>query len=302
MVFQFEHMQVDHGASKFDVRPLDLRALKASLGRWQDGLADVGWNSLYWDNHDQPRVVSRFGDDGAFREASAAMLATVLHLHRGTPYVYQGEELAMTNAPLARVEDLRDLEALNHYAEAVAAGGDPRSVLAIIRPMARDNARTPMQWDGSAHADFTTGTPWIDVNPNHVEINAEAAVADPRSIFHHYRRLIALRHDEPVVALGSFSMLLPDHPSPLRVHPPARPRRAARGGELLARGRGRRDPRCRGLGRSGGADRHRWRARAGHRRARRGPDGRPLGFARPPTGAQRGLTSPPARKIGPRLF
>ncbi|MGZ7013794.1 MAG: glycoside hydrolase family 13 protein [Acidimicrobiales bacterium] len=213
MVFQFEHMQLDHGASKFDVHPLDLRDLKASLARWQDGLADTGWNSLYWDNHDQPRIVSRFGDDGPFREASAKMLATVLHLHRGTPYVYQGDELAMTNAPLAHLDDLRDLEALNHHAEAVAAGGDPEAVLATIRPMARDNARTPMQWDASANAGFTTGTPWIDVNPNHIEINAAAAVADPASVFHHYRRLIALRHDEPVVAIGDFTLLLPDHPT-----------------------------------------------------------------------------------------
>ncbi len=213
MVFQFEHMQLDHGANKFDVRPLDLRDLKASLGRWQDGLAETGWNSLYWDNHDQPRIVSRFGDDGAFREQSAKMLATVLHLHRGTPYVYQGEELAMTNAPLAHLDDFRDLEALNHYAEAVAAGGDPESVLHTLRPMARDNARTPMQWDSSPHAGFTTGTPWIDVNPNHVEINAAAATADPDSTYHHYRRLIALRHDEPTVALGDFTMLLADHPT-----------------------------------------------------------------------------------------
>jgi oligo-1,6-glucosidase len=212
MVFQFEHVQVDRGATKWDVLPLDLRKLKASLGRWQAGLADVGWNSLYWNNHDQPRAVSRFGDDGAHRVRSAKALATVLHLHRGTPYVYQGEELGMTNAPFASLDDFRDIESLNHYREAVAAGADPDDVLATLREASRDNARTPMQWDATEHAGFTTGTPWLAVNPNHAEINAEAARADPDSVFHHYRRLIELRHSEPAVALGDFTMLRPDDP------------------------------------------------------------------------------------------
>ncbi len=213
MVFQFEHVQLDQGTTKWDVHPLQLRDLKASFGRWQAGLASVGWNSLYWNNHDQPRVVSRFGDDGEFREKSATMLATVLHLHRGTPYVYQGEELGMTNAPFARIEDFRDIESLNHYATAVAAGADPDDVLAALRAMSRDNARTPMQWDATSHAGFTSGTPWLAVNPNHVEINAEAAIAAEGSVFHHYRRLIELRHDEPVVAHGDFTMLLPRDPT-----------------------------------------------------------------------------------------
>ena len=210
MVFQFDHMYLDQGATKWDPRPLRLLDLKASLGRWQEGLADVGWNSLYWNNHDQPRAVSRFGDDGAHRVRAAKMLATVLHLHRGTPYVYQGEELGMTNAPWSRIEDFRDIETLNHYAEAVANGADPEQVLAVLRPRSRDNARTPMQWDASPHAGFTTGVPWLPVNPNHAEINAEAARADPDSVFHHYRRLIGLRHSEPVVAFGDFTMLLPE--------------------------------------------------------------------------------------------
>jgi oligo-1,6-glucosidase len=209
MVFQFEHVQLDQGATKWDVRPLRLGDLKASFGRWQVGLQEVGWNSLYWDNHDQPRAVSRFGDDGAFRVQAAKMLATVLHLHRGTPYVYQGEELGMTNAAFARIEDFRDIESLNHYASALAGGADAQDVLAGLRQMSRDNARTPMQWDESPHAGFTTGTPWIAVNPNFVEINAVAALADPASVFHHYRQLIALRHNEPVVAHGDFTMLLP---------------------------------------------------------------------------------------------
>jgi oligo-1,6-glucosidase len=210
MVFQFEHVQLDQGDAKWDIRPLDLRALKASLGRWQTGLAQTGWNSLYWNNHDQPRAVSRFGDDGEHRARSAKLLGAILHLHRGTPYVYQGEELGMTNTRFERIEDFRDIESLNHYAEAVAAGEDPEAVLAALRTKSRDNARTPMQWDASEHAGFTTGEPWIPANPNHTEINAEAALADPDSVFHHYRRLIELRHAEPVVAHGDFTMLLED--------------------------------------------------------------------------------------------
>ncbi|WP_424643236.1 glycoside hydrolase family 13 protein [Embleya sp. AB8] len=211
MVFQFEHVGLDFGRHKFDVRPLRLTALKESLGRWQAGLAEVGWNSLYWNNHDQPRIVSRFGDDGpAYRARSATMLGTVLHLHRGTPYVYQGEELGMTNAPFASIEDVHDIEALGHYRQAVGAGEDPERVLTGLRARGRDNARTPMQWDASAHGGFTTGTPWLPVNPNHTTINAAAAVADPDSVYHHYRRLIALRHSEPAVVHGDFAMLLGD--------------------------------------------------------------------------------------------
>jgi oligo-1,6-glucosidase len=211
MVFQFEHVNLDQGATKWDVHPLRLTDLKATFGRWQDGLAKTGWNSLYWNNHDQPRVVSRFGDDGPeHRVRSAKMLATILHLHRGTPYVYQGEELGMTNARFDRIEAFRDIESLNHYAEAVANGDDPDALLAGLRTMSRDNARTPMQWDAGANAGFTTGEPWIPVNPNFPEINADAARKDPDSVFHHYRRLIELRHREPVVAQGDFAMLLPD--------------------------------------------------------------------------------------------
>ena len=211
MVFQFEHVGLDHGASKWDVHPLRLTDLKASLGRWQAGLADVGWNSLYWDNHDQPRIVSRFGDDGEHRVRSATMLATVLHLHRGTPYVYQGEELGMTNAHFERIDDYRDIESLNHYAEALTHGlADPGALLAGLRASSRDNARTPVQWDGTARAGFSTVEPWIAVNPNHLEINAAGQHDDPGSVFHFYRRLIALRHTEPAVALGTFTMLLAD--------------------------------------------------------------------------------------------
>ncbi|MBO0901032.1 alpha-glucosidase [Cellulomonas sp. zg-ZUI22] len=214
MVFTFEHVGLDHGpGGKFDPRPLDLRDLKAVLGRWQAGLADVGWNALYWDNHDQPRIVSRFGDDGEYRRESATMLATVLHLHRGTPYVYQGEELGMTNAHLRSFDAYRDIESLRYVQETRALGhtSDDR-LLAGLAAMSRDNARTPVQWDASPQAGFTTGEPWLPVNPNHRSVNAEAERADPRSVFHHYRRLIALRHDDATVRLGDFTMLLPEHP------------------------------------------------------------------------------------------
>ncbi|MFW3172102.1 glycoside hydrolase family 13 protein [Geodermatophilus sp. CPCC 206100] len=214
MVFQFEHVGLDFEGSKFSPRPLRLTDLKASFGRWQAGLADAGWNSLYWDNHDQPRAVSRFGDDSPrYRRDSATCLATLLHLHRGTPYVYQGEEIGMANAPFASLDDLRDVESLNHVAQAVAHGADPDTVLAAIRRMGRDNARTPVQWDDSPNAGFTTGTPWIAVNPDATEWNAAAQRCDPHSVFAHHQRLIALRHGSPVVALGDFTMLLPEHES-----------------------------------------------------------------------------------------
>jgi len=212
MVFQFAHMSVDQGATKWERIPFSLPKLKGSLGQWQEGLGETGWNSLYWNNHDQPRVVSRFGDDDEFRVRSAKMLGTVLHLHRGTPYIYQGEELGMTNMDFSGIDDFRDIESLNHYSAATAAGHSPVHVLDALRHMSRDNARTPMQWDGTRHAGFTAGEPWIPVNPNHTEINAAAQEHDAGSVLAHYRRLVALRHDEPVVAHGDFTMLLAQHP------------------------------------------------------------------------------------------
>jgi len=212
MVFQFEHVGLDHGEHKWDRRPLRLVELKESLGRWQEGLAEVGWNSLYWNNHDQPRAVSRFGDDGEFRVESAKLLATVLHLHRGTPYVYQGEELGMTNVPFQDAGSFQDIESVNYYEAATGQGLLVEEVLDALRLGSRDNARSPVQWDRSPHAGFTTGVPWFPVHPNYVTVNAEQAVADPDSVFHHYRRLIGLRHGEPVVAEGDFTMLLPDDP------------------------------------------------------------------------------------------
>ena len=214
MVFQFDHVGLDFGPrGKYDVAPFDLRALKATFGHWQTGLADVGWNALYWDNHDQPRIVSRWGDDSAqWRVPSAKALATLLHLHRGTPYVYQGDELGMTNYPFTSIDQVVDIEGVNFAAEALAAGRSEADVLAGLQAHGRDNARTPMQWDDSANAGFTTGEPWLAVNPAYPEVNAADQLDDPESVFSHYRRLIELRHTEPVVVDGDFTMLLPDHP------------------------------------------------------------------------------------------
>ncbi|MGN7251060.1 glycoside hydrolase family 13 protein [Arthrobacter sp. SAFR-014] len=212
MVFQFEHVALDQeGGNKWRPKKLLLTDLKKSLGRWQEGLAERGWNSLYWGNHDQARAVSRFGDDGQYRELSAKMLAAVLHLHRGTPYVYQGEELGMTNMAFGAISDYRDIEVLNHHREATThLGHTDAEVFAALAPLNRDNARTPVQWDASRHGGFTTGAPWIAVNPNANTINAAAQVDDPDSVFNFYRKVIALRHSDPVIAYGDFSMLLPD--------------------------------------------------------------------------------------------
>jgi oligo-1,6-glucosidase len=215
MVFQFEHVNLDHGAAgKWQPQPVDVIALKRSLARWQTGLAEIGWNSLYWNNHDQPRVLSRFGDDLRYPVQSATALATVLHLLRGTPYIYQGEEIGMTNVPFDSVDDFRDIESINYYRYAVSQlGRSPDEVLLGMRASSRDNARTPFQWDDSDHAGFTTGTPWIPVHPNYVTVNAAAQRGTAGSVLEHYRALIRLRHTEPAVVLGDFRLLLPDHPA-----------------------------------------------------------------------------------------
>jgi oligo-1,6-glucosidase len=213
MVFTFEHVALDAqpGLGKWALRDLPLPVLKANLEAWQRGLAETGWNSLYWDNHDQPRAVSRFGDDSPeHRVASAKTLGTVLHLHKGTPYVYQGEELGMTNAGFSRIEDYRDVETVNYHCDALTQGMVAEEILHSLSVKSRDNARTPMQWDDSEHAGFTDGDPWLPVNPNKETINAAAAEADPESVFHHYRRLVDLRHEHPVVVDGRFDLLLPD--------------------------------------------------------------------------------------------
>lgn len=213
MVFTFEHMHLDAepGRPKWSHRPLPLVELKKNLATWQTGIVK-GWNSLYWNNHDQPRSVSRWGNDVARRVDSAKAWATVLHMMRGTPYVYQGEEIGMTNFPFESFEQFRDVESLNWIAEARAVGTDDATILDALRARSRDNARTPMQWDATAHAGFTNGVPWIAVNPNHRQVNASLAVSDPDSVFHHYRRLISLRHELPVVVDGDFRLLMPDDP------------------------------------------------------------------------------------------
>ena len=209
MVFQFEQMCLDHEADKWVPKAMALPELKASITRWQQGLHGCGWNSLFWDNHDLPRIVSRWGDDGACRADSAKALAVALHGLQGTPYIYQGEELGMTNAPYP-VEELRDLESINAYNEMVEQGMSESGALAAIHRMMRDNARTPMQWTAGPHAGFTDGDPWMMVNPNYTEINAAAALADPDSVFYTYQKLIALRKTHRVFAEGDFTLLCPE--------------------------------------------------------------------------------------------
>ena len=215
MVFTFEHVGLDSrrdGGGKFDLVPLLLPALKKNLAEWQVALADVGWNSLYLDNHDQPRAVSRFGNDSPEHRAnSAKTLATVQHMHKGTPYVYQGEELGMTNTYFSSIEQYRDIESINYHTAALSLGMEVEAVLNSLSLRSRDNARTPMQWDDRSHAGFTDGIPWLPVNPNYVTVNAATQLDDPDSVFHHFRKLIKLRHDHPVVVDGRFALLLPDH-------------------------------------------------------------------------------------------
>lgn len=212
MVFQFEHMDLGNGPEgKWSNQEWKLTELKAIMSKWQKGLETDGWNSLYWNNHDQPRVVSRFGDDGEYRVESAKMLAACLHMMQGTPYIYQGEELGMTNVAFDSIDDYRDIETLNAYKELVNTYGWPHEkMMNAIYARGRDNARTPMQWDGTGNGGFTSGKPWIAVNPNYPEINASAALADPESIFHFYKKLIELRKQYDVIVYGSYDLLLPE--------------------------------------------------------------------------------------------
>ena len=213
MVFQFEHMDLDQGEfSKWSDKKVKLTALKENLTKWQNELEGKAWNSLFWCNHDQPRVVSRFGNDSKeYREVSAKMLATCLHLMQGTPYVYQGEELGMTNVPFASVDEFKDIESINAYHEYVESGLiSKEDMMRYLCYKSRDNARTPMQWNDQKNAGFTTGTPWIKVNPNYVEINAEEEVKRADSVFSYYKKLIALRHQEEVIVYGHYELLLPE--------------------------------------------------------------------------------------------
>ncbi len=212
MVFQFEHVEGDGKYGKWTDEKTPLTTLKKILSRWQTDLYDQAWNSLFWDNHDQPRAVSRFGDDRPqYREVSAKMLATCLHMMQGTPYIYQGEELGMTNYPFQSPADFRDIESINAYKEWCSEGTlSHETFWPCITFKSRDNARTPVQWDDSEQAGFTTGTPWIAVNPNYKEINAKAATADPNSVFHYYKKLIELRKANPVIVYGKYEAMLED--------------------------------------------------------------------------------------------
>ncbi|WP_068614126.1 glycoside hydrolase family 13 protein [Paenibacillus tuaregi] len=210
MVFQFELMGIDSGPTgKWEVTPWTLADFKRVMTKWQTALQGNGWNSLYLNNHDQPRMISRFGNDSnpQLHNVSGKMLATLLHTLQGTPYIYQGEELGMTNVRFESIEDYKDIEILNMHKEYIAAGKDEKSIMESIYSKGRDNARTPMQWNGGPQAGFTTGTPWITLNPNYKEINAEKAMADPNSIFHYYRRLIQLRKQHEVIVYGDYQIL-----------------------------------------------------------------------------------------------
>lgn len=214
MIFQFEHMDVDHGPEGiWDLKPWKLTDLKEITTKWQSELQGKGWNSQYLNNHDQPRQVSRFGNDSMYRVESAKMLATYLHTLQGTPYIYQGEEIGMTNVAFDTIEEYRDVATLNAYREAIKMGKTSQELMSLVHYQSRDNARTPMQWDISDHAGFTEGTPWISVNPNYKDINVEQALQDTNSIFYYYQRLLKLRKDELVLVYGEYTIILPEDES-----------------------------------------------------------------------------------------
>lgn len=214
MAFQFEHMDLDGGESfKWNLRKIDLVELKENLSKWQYALEGKAWNSLYWCNHDQPRIVSRLGDDSSFelRERSAKALALCLHMMQGTPYIFEGEELGMTNGDFEALEDFRDVESLNAYGELTQSGvATPEDMLRYMRCKSRDNARTPMQWTAGEQAGFTTGVPWIKVNANYTQINAEEQLSRSDSVFNFYRELVTLRHEHPVIVYGRYRLLWPE--------------------------------------------------------------------------------------------
>ena len=212
MIFQFEQIQLDKkpGGQRWDLKPLYLPDLKCVFSKWQTELEGHGWNSLFWNNHDLPRIVSRWGNEGDYRVLSAKMLATLLHGMKGTPYVYQGEEIGMTNVPFQTIDEFPDIETQNIYQERLKAGFTEEETMYAIRAKARDNARTPMQWNAEKNAGFTEGTPWYRVNPNYKEINVEQALADPESVFYHYQKLIQLRKEHEVMVYGTYQLLFPE--------------------------------------------------------------------------------------------
>ncbi|MBS4455286.1 glycoside hydrolase family 13 protein [Tuanshanicoccus lijuaniae] len=208
MIFQFEHIVLDQvGGDKWDLAPLSIPKLKTALSRYQTELGNEGWNSLFWNNHDTPRVVSRWGNDSEWRECSAKLFAILLHTMKGTPYIYQGEEIGMTNRPIESIEQADDIESINYYHDALSRGISHEQAIRSINVKGRDNARTPMQWNDDEHAGFTDGTPWLAVNDNYSEINVEAALNNPESIFYTYQRLIELRKNHPIVTWGDYQLL-----------------------------------------------------------------------------------------------
>ena len=216
MVFQFEHILLDQqdDGEKWDLKPLNLVDLKRTLAKWQTELGDEGWNSLFWNNHDTPRIVSRWGNDEEYCQESAKLFAILLHLMKGTPYIYQGEEIGMTNYEMTSLDDIYDIESINMYHERLAAGHSEADILTSINVKGRDHARTPMQWRGDqAHAGFTAGQPWIPVNDNFTEINVAQNLAEEDSVFATYQQLIQYRRDHDIVVKGDFQLLYPDHPA-----------------------------------------------------------------------------------------
>lgn len=209
MVFQFEHIGLDQqpGKSKWDLKPIDIAELKTVLAKWQTELGNEGWNSLFWNNHDLPRMISRWGNDGEYRVQSAKMLAILLHMMKGTPYIYQGEEIGMTNTPITDISQAEDIETVNLYHERLAEGYTQEEILMSINAKGRDNARRPIAWDDSTNGGFTSGTPWLALNDNYKEINVEAALADPTSIFYTYQELVQLRKDHPIMVWGDFELV-----------------------------------------------------------------------------------------------
>lgn len=211
MVFQFEHMQLDKipGKQRWDLKKLELRELKNVLSKWQYALNQDGWNSLFWNNHDLPRIVSRWGNDREYRVESAKMLATLLHGMKGTPYIYQGEEIGMTNAAFQSIEDYIDIETQNIYKERISAGFSEEEIMKSLYMKARDNARTPMQWSNAENAGFSIGKPWMKVNPNYNDINVENAISDSNSIYYYYQKLIKMRKFNQTLVYGTYKLLNP---------------------------------------------------------------------------------------------
>lgn len=211
MLFQFELMDIDSGKDKWDLKPWKLTTFKNIMYKWYEALKEKGWNSLFLNNHDQPRLVSRFGNDKEYRVESAKMLATFLHTWQGTPYIYQGEEIGMTNVQFEDLSEYRDIEIINMYKEKSAQGVPKESLMKCIYAKGRDNARTPMQWDASKNAGFTSGEPWIKVNPNYKDINVESAVEDKNSVFYYYQKLIKLRKENDILVYGDINIMYKDN-------------------------------------------------------------------------------------------